>query len=167
MIENIRSGGVPNVLAVLRNVHTGHERHILGRNIVTNDGDIWYARKAGGSSYFTVAGLRLGTGTATPTKSDTDVTTALAAGSVATDAGYPKTDDDDADNSSYASADSNTWRFSFGTGIANGNDIIEGAIVDSLTTPTKAVTHFKFGAAFNKTTSDTLKVFCSHNFLGS
>jgi hypothetical protein len=44
--------------------------------------------------------------------------------------------------------------------------IIEGAIVDDRTTPTAALTHFLFAASFNKTSSDTLKVFVNHTMNG-
>ncbi len=159
-------GGPPNVMAVLRNAKTGEERRVMGHNLVTDDGDAWYAQKAGGSSYFTVAGLRLGLGTPTPAKGDTDVASFLTGGTKAVDAGYPKVSDDDADNVAYASADSNTWRFSFGTADGAGTAIREGAITDSLSSPTKAITHFVFSANFNKTVQDSLKVFVSQNILG-
>ena len=165
--EPLTLRGDYNIMAVLRDMRTGQTRRIPGRNLVTNDGDAYFAQKVGGSEPFTVAGIRLGLGTPTPGKTDTDVASFLTGGTKAVDAGYPKVSDDDADNSAYASADSNTWRFSFGTADGNGTAIREGAIVDNLTTPTKAVNHFVFAANFNKTTSDTLKVFSNVNCLGS
>jgi hypothetical protein len=160
-------GGAPNVYAILRNKKTGKERIIPGHNLVTTNGDIWYAQKAGGSSAFTVVGMRLGVGTPSPAKGDNDVASFSAGGTHNTDAGYPKVSDDDADNSAYASVNSNTFRVSFGTGDANITNIREGAMVDSLSSPTKALCHFVFAANFTKTSSDTLKVFVNHNLLGS
>lgn len=161
---------IGNVVAILENVKTGHKKIIHGLNIVTNDGDAYYAQMAcaetpdddfdGASS-----GLRLGTGTTSPTKTDTDVTTFLSGSDHALDSGYEKTNDDDPDNTG-AGVDIVTWRFSYATDEGNGTDIAEGAIVDNKTTPTAALTHFLFAAAFDKTSSDTLKVFVNHQFNG-
>jgi hypothetical protein len=161
------SEGICNVAAVLRNKENGNVDIIPGCNIVTNAGDEYYAeRGALETPNFTVAGLRLGTGVTSPTKTSTDVTTFLAGSGKAIDGTYPKTNDGDTDNTG-AAVDSVTWRVSYTTAEANGANIAEGAIVDNLTTPTKALTHFLFSAAFTKTSNDTLKVFVNHNFLGS
>ena len=159
---------LPNVRAVLRNEKTGQKQVFLAENLVTDDGDAYYARLGCGSAApWNVVGIRLGTATATPVKGSHDVGGFVAGGTKAVDANYPCNSDPDTDNAAYASADSVTWRFSFGTGDANINNIAEGAIVDSLSSPTKCVCHFKFAAAFSKTSSDTLKVFVNHQFLGS
>lgn len=158
--------GICNVAAVLRNVKTGLERVILGSNIVTNDGDQYYAEAAVGSpSVFSVAGMRLGTGTSAVSKSDTDVTTFLSGSGKATKSGYPKTNDNDSDNTG-AGVKVVTWTHEYATSEGNGSSIAEGAIVDSISSPTKALTHFLFAAAFNKTSSDTLKVIVNHSFAG-
>ena len=166
--ENIQIIG--RVIAVLENKKTGEKKIIHGLNIVTNDGDTYYAQSAvaeavdddfdGASS-----GLRLGSDNTAPDKVDTDVTTFLSGSAHALDATYPRTDDPDSDNSG-ADVDIVTWRFSYLTSEGNVDAIIEGAIVDDKTTPTAALTHFLFAALFNKTASDTLKVFVNHTFTG-
>lgn len=158
---------VCNVVAMLENQKTGKVRLIPGANLVTTAGDTYYAKKAVGESpAFSVAGLRLGTSSTAPTKSDTDVTTHLTGGDKATDGTYPKTNDGDTDNTG-AGVNIATWRVSYTTSEANGSGIYEGALVDNISIPTTALTHFVFGAAFTKTSSDTLKVFVNHTFLGT
>lgn len=152
-----------NVIAVLGS--KDKRFFIVGKNIVTDAGDQYYAEAAVGSPSWTVAGMRLGTGTTAPTKTDTDVSTFLTGSAKAIDTGYPTTNDTDTDNTG-AGVDVITWRVSYGTSEANGTGISEGAIVDNLTTPTKALTHFLFATAFDKTSSDTLKVFVNHTFNG-
>ena len=157
---------VANVVAVLQNVETGKKRYFLGANIVTNDGDTYYAQEgAGEATDDSIAGMRLGTDNTAATKSDTDVTSFLAGSGKAIDGTYPMTDDSDGDNTG-AAVDSVTWRVSYTTSEANGAGIYEGAIVDNISSPTMALTHWVFGASFTKTSSDTLKVFVNHNFLG-
>jgi len=157
--------GICNVVAVLENRKTGRCRLIPGFNVVTDDGDQYYAEGAAGSPSWAVGGMRLGTGVTSPTKSDTDVTTFLAGSGKAIDGTYPTTADSDSDNTG-AGVDVVTWRVSYGTTEANGTSIAELAIVDNITTPTKALTHALFAATFDKTSSDTLKVFCNHTFNG-
>lgn len=158
------------VLAVIRQPQLGLELVIPGLNIVTDKGDKYYAQKACGETPTddfsgTNAGLRLGTGSTSPTKSSGDVTTENSAGRHALDSTYEKTNDADADNTG-AGVDIVTWRFSYTTSEGNISAINEGAIVDNRTTPTGALTHFLFAASFNKTSSDTLKVFVNHTMNG-
>jgi hypothetical protein len=158
--------GICNVVSILRNVITGKERVIFGANIITNDGDQYYAEAAVGSpSVFTVAGIRLGTGVDAPTKTDSDVKTFLAGSGKATKVTYPKSNDDDGDNTGKG-VKVVTWTFEHGTSEGNGSNISEGAIVNSITVPTKALTHFLYGAPFSKTSSDTLKTIVNHAFAG-
>lgn len=159
------------VLAVLRNPRLELEAVIPGLNVVTNDGDLYYAQSAAGETPTddfdgASSGLRLGSSNTAPTKSDTDVTTFLTGTDHALDATYEKTNDDDSDNTG-AGTDILTWRYSYTTAQGNASGIQEGAVVDDRTTPTAALCHFLFGASFNKTSSDTLKVFVNHEFLGS
>lgn len=158
-----------NVLAVLRRPQR-KPLLIPGHNIVTNDGDTYYAQSIaaetptddfdGGSS-----GLRMGSDNTAPTKSDTDVTTFLSGTGHGLDATYEKTNDGDGDNTG-AGVDVVSWRYSYTTAEGNTTGIQEGAIVDDITTPTAALTHFLFAASFNKTSSDTLKVFVNHTING-
>lgn len=161
-------GGAPNVVAILRNVKTGEETRHLGHNIITDQGDAFYARRGAGSGdTFTVAGLKLGSGLATPAKGDNDVGTVIANGSVAVTGGWPKVSDATTGNEGYGSVDSVTWKFDFGTAAGNGT-VAEGAITNTLSAgATACICHFLFGTAFTKTSSDTLTVFVNHNYLGS
>lgn len=162
---------IGRVLAVLKNKKTGNIKIIHGVNIVTNDGDVYYAQSACGETptddfdHATNAGLRLGSDNTAPTKSDTDVTTFLTGSDHVIDGTYPKSNDGDSDNTG-AGVDVVTWRYSYSTSEGNVSGIIEGAIVDNKGTPTAALTHFLFTASFNKTSSDTLKVFVNHTMNG-
>jgi len=143
------------------------KRRIIGlANIVTNDGDQYYAEAAVGAPSWTVAGIRLGTGTAAATKTDTDVTTYLAGSGKAMDGTYPMTNDTDPDNAAGKGIDIVSWRVSHATTEGNGNNIAELALVDNIAAPTKALTHALFAATFNKTSSDTLKTFINHTMNG-
>ena len=159
-------------LAILRHNEFGDiHRVIPAINIVTNDGDLYYAQSAVAETPTddfdaAAAGLRLGTASTAPVKTNTDVTTEDSNGRLAIDATYPKTNDGDSDNTG-AGTDIVTWRFSYSTSEGNITGIAEGAIVDNRTTPTAALTHFLFAASFNKTSSDTLKVFVNHTFNGT
>ncbi len=156
---------VCNVVAVLKNEETGEIKAIPGANIVTNDGDQYYAEAITGTPSWTVGGMRLGTGTTSPIKTDTDVTTFLSGSGKAIDSGYPTTNDSDTDNTG-AGVDVVTWRVSYTTSEANGTGIAELAIVDDIATPTKALCHALFAATLDKTSSDTLKVFVNHTVNG-
>jgi hypothetical protein len=157
-----------NVLAVLGN--QSGQVLIPAANIVTNDGDIYYAQMVCGETPtddfdHSNAGLRLGSANTAPAKTDTDVTTFLSSSGHALDATYEKTNDGDADNTG-AGTDIVTWRYSYTTSEGNVSGIQEGAIVDNRTTPTAALTHFLFASSFSKTSSDTLKVFVNHTMNG-
>lgn len=139
-------------------------------NIVTDQGDKYYAQMAGGESptvNFKAAGsgLRLGTGTGTPHKDHTDLTTFLAGSAHAIKSGYPKTNDNDGDNTG-AGVDILTWTYEYLTSEGNGANIAEGAIADDRTTPAALISHFLFAAPFTKTSADTLKVVVNHQFNG-
>jgi hypothetical protein len=164
--QEVAIGG--QVFAVLRNPLLERELVIPGLNIVTNAGDLYYAQLGAGEAVtndFPAGGLRLGDDNTAPTKGDNDVTNFLAGTGHTVDGTYPQTDDGDGDNSG-AGVDVVTWRYSYTTAQGNANGIIEGAIVDNTTTPSVALTHFLFAAAFNKTASDTLKAFANHTMNG-
>jgi len=152
----------------------GSKTWIYGKNIVTNDGDLYYAQQAvettptsdfGGSS----GRMELRTGSATPAKGHvySDVTTPVTASRKAIDSNYPKVSDDDSDNTG-AGADIVTWRTSWTTGDFNATAIIGGCIHVGGASPasgTKILSHFSI-TSFNKTASDTLKIFVNHTFNG-
>lgn len=170
--------GICNVAAVLTDIRTKRRRIIWGSNLVTTDGDRYYATKsAGETAYFTIAGMRIGTnaGTATaPAKGDIKMQTTTgsvpgaASGSTkAIDATYPKTNDGDTDNTG-AGVKIVTWRVSFTTAEANNTNIATIDLPDSLTDAsiTHSLTVANFAAKFDKTSNDTLKVFVNHTFNG-
>lgn len=159
------------ILAILRHPEAGVEVTIPGINIVTSDGDIYYAQLAMGDSLTddfqaAGAGIRLGSDNTSPTKSDTDVTTFLSGSDHVIDATYPKSNDGDADNTG-AGTSVMTWTYSYLTSEGNVASIIEGAISDVRAGPSTAVlTHFLFAGVFTKTSSDTLKCIINHTVLG-
>lgn len=158
------------VVAVLKHPELELAVVIPGMNIVTNDGDLYYAQSSVAETPTddfdaAGAGFHLGTDNTAPTKGDIDVTAEDTEGRKATDPTYPRTADPDGDNIG-AGADIVTWRVSYTIAEAIITGIYEGAIVDDRTTATAALTHFLFAAAFNKTASDTLKVFVNHEMLG-
>ena len=166
--DDIRVKGT--ALAVLSRADGSVERY-HGLNVVTDDGDIYYAQMAAGEApdnEFTTspAGLRLGDDNTAVDKTDTDVTSFLAGTGHTVDATYPKTDDDDPNNAADADENVLSWRYSYGTTEGNAVDIIEGAIVDDIVTPTVALNHFLFDGVFTKTAADTLAVTINHQFLG-
>jgi hypothetical protein len=163
------------VVAVLTH-QNGEKETFITHNIVTNDGDEYYAETAAQETpNFTVAGMRLGSnaGVATaPLKTDVKLQTTtgsslIASSAKAIDGTYPRTSDPDADNPG-AGADIVTWRTSYTTSEANSNDIASLDLPDSLTdvSITKSLAVANFATKFNKTSSDTLKVFVNHTFNG-
>jgi hypothetical protein len=88
------------------------------------------------------------------------------------DSNYPKVNDGDSDNTG-SGTDIATWLASWTTSDFNSNAIIGGCIhvaggASGATTPgaTKLLTHFSL-TSFNKTSSDTLKIFVNHTFNGT
>lgn len=158
------------ILAILTRPN-GDQLRVEGINIITNDGDTYYAQLAAAETPTNDfkganAGLLLGTGTTTPAKTDTSVTTVISGSAKTRKTGYPKTNDTGDSDNTGDGTDILTWTYEYATGDANNGAIAEGAIVDNTTTPTKALTHFKFAAAFAKTSADTLKVIINHQFNG-
>ena len=163
-----------NICIVKENTLTGEKTWYYSKNIVTNDGDLYYAQSACGETPTSDFGgsdgrMELRTGSATPAKSDTynEVTTPVTASRKAIDATYPKTNDGDTDNTG-AGTDIVTWRTSWATSDFSANAIIGGCIHvggSSPATSSKLLTHFDL-TSFNKTSSDTLKIFVNHTFNG-
>lgn len=145
-----------------------------GANIVTNDGDIYYAKKAAGETpatneNFGSGRFELRTGAATPAKTDTytNVTTPVTASRKVFDGTYPKTNDTgDTDNTGDA-VNAVSYRTSWTTGDFNATGIVGGAIHDNSSPvgATKLLTHFSI-TSFNKASTDTLKMFVNHTASG-
>ena len=163
-----------NVCIVKENTLTGQKTWLYAHNIVTNDGDLYYAQKSvGGTPTSDFGGsdgrMELRTGSATPAKAHvySDVTTPVTASRKVKDNTYPKTADDDSDNTG-AGTDIVTWRTSWTTSDFNATAIIGGCFHVGGASPasgTKLLTHFSI-TSFNKTASDTLKIFVNHTFNG-
>jgi hypothetical protein len=148
-----------------------------GKNIVTNDGDIFYAQQAvteapSANEDFEAGRMELQNPGIqdTPAKGDTytNVTTPVTTSRkvfVATP-NYPLRNDADGDNTG-AGVDVATYLTSYTTGDFNANGINGGCIHDnaSPTGPTKLLTHWSI-TSFNKTASDTLKMFVNHTMNG-
>jgi hypothetical protein len=148
-----------------------------GANLVTNDGDIYYAVKAQAQTSLATnedfgdnatARLELRTGSATPAKADTytSVTTPVTASRKKFDTNYPTTNDQDSDNTG-AGLDVVTYLTSWTTTDFNATGIIGGCVHENASpvSATKLLTHFSI-ASFDKTASDTLKVFINHTMNG-
>jgi len=163
-----------NICIVRENQDTGDKTWLYAKNIVTNDGDLYYAQKSVGGTPTTDFGgsdgrMELRTGSATPAKAHvySDVTTPVTASRKAKDSGYPKTADDDSDNTG-SGTDIVTWRTSWTTSDFNATAIIGGCFHVGGASPasgSKLLTHFSI-TSFNKTASDTLKIFVNHTFNG-
>ena len=161
-------------VCIVKEDSEGNKSWLYAKNIVTNDGDLYYAQKSAGESPTSDFGgssgrMELRTGSATPAKGDTynSVTTPVTASRKAIDSNYPKTNDGDSDNTG-SGTDIVTWRTSWTTGDFNSNAIIGGCIHVGAASPasgTKVLSHFSI-TSFNKTASDTLKIFVNHTFTG-
>jgi hypothetical protein len=159
-----------NIVAVVGHAW-GEKEVFLGSNIVTNDGDLHYAQRAVSETLTNAFGEHeLATAAATGHPAKTSVRsnlTTVAATQKATDTGYPTRNDSDGDNTG-AGVDIVTHRVSYTVGDFSQSGITHGCITNN--TPATAevlLTAYAFGASFNKTSSDTLKVFVNHEMLGS
>jgi hypothetical protein len=151
------------------------KERFFGANIVTTAGDTYYAERAAGQTptnafQGTNGRLILRTGSVTPAKGDTytQVTGPISNSNKTWVSGYPKQNDDDADNTATNKTRKVTWTVSYTTGDFNSTGILGGAIHAAGGSPGGALlTHFNFAASFDKTSSDTLKVIVNHDFLGA
>ena len=185
-----RKGQTPydNITAVLGhydelpsgNIEFWKEWHFT-HNIVTNDGDEFYARRAQGTAdvatnaNFVSAKLALAT-TANAVAEGNDygdfggssLSDVIASSGKNVSSGYAKISDNDGDNSANSNVRTLAYKFDYATGDFNHTSITNGAVYDSnVSSPdanTKILTHFQFSAAFAKTANDTLKVFVNHTF---
>lgn len=143
-------------------------------NLVTDDGDIYYAKKGAGESpaaneNFLQARMELRNSADTPAKADNygAVATPIIASRKTISATYPKTNDTgDPDNTGDA-IDSVSYSYSWTTSDFNDAAIQGGCQHDNAAPAgaTKLLNHFSI-TSFGKTSSDTLKMFTNHNMLG-
>lgn len=152
-----------NVLAVL--VCPEGKLLIPGANIVTDAGDVHVAQRASGeaaTNAFTTWEMCSAAATGHPAKtSNRSNLTVIAGSQQAQDAGYPRTNDTDTDNTG-ATTDTRTSRVSYTAASFNHAAITHGLITNATPGASEPLlTAFAFAASFAKTSSDTLKVF--HN----
>ena len=150
-------------------------------NIVTDDGDIYYAIQGAGETPAadedfsdSAAGFELGSTAVTEVKADTytefsaPAANPISGSNKAYTATYPKTNDTgDADNTGDA-IDAVSYSVNYTAADFNDTDIEQGIIFDDLASPSagaKLLTHYSF-TSFAKSASDTLKIFVNHTMNG-
>ena len=167
------------IIAVLTDQLTGQKRVFKTRNIVTNDGDEYYAYRGVNAQppndLFTTGAaqafdgiMELGTAGNAPVKASirSDMTAKVASSQKAMDATYPLRNDGDADNTG-AGVDVDTYRVSYLTSEANSAGIDRLIITNpSPTAGDQCLMYALFAASFEKTSNDTLKVFVNHTMNG-
>lgn len=153
------------IVAVLHDVigkDVGRIQIFEGKNILCDNGDVYVAQMLSGetpTNDFTTGGLKLGTGTTAVTETDTDIETYISNSYKTLKSGYPKSNDDDANNTG-AGTDVSTWAFFYDTSEVNVANISEYAIcTDVGAPPTAILNHGLFTSAFTKVVTQTLTVF--------
>jgi hypothetical protein len=163
------------VTAVLENVFTGEKRVFETENLVTTAGDLYYAQRSAnetptnftsGATFDGIMELYESDSGAVAEGNDrSDLGTIVGSGK-AMDGTYPKTNDGDSDNTGSGTTVV-TYLVSFTTGEVNG-DIADVIITNPSPGASEPILmHAEFGAAFTKTSSDTLKVFVNHTLAGA
>lgn len=160
-----------NIIGVLRTPRG--KILILGHNIVTDDGDTYYAKVGAQESPTPDFGAAsseiavLDNSGAGPGKSSnfSNIGSPVGSGNPqAFDGSYPQSNDGDGDNPN-AAIDTVTYLVSYATGEANGT-IDRAAIHLTGASGTDALLMYGAFSQFTKTSNDTLKVFINHNMLG-
>ena len=178
-----------NICVVLKK-DNGSKHWFYGSNIVTNDGDIYYAKRACGESPASnenFGAIASGAGATcilqNPSSADSlakadaygQVSNPIVTSGAQKDctSAYPKTNDGDSDNTG-AGTDVVTYKFAWTTSqidTSPGNAITGGCIVDKAATlggSIKILTHWNFSspASFHKTSTDTLTLYVNHTMNG-
>lgn len=151
-----------------------------GANIATDAADLFYAQQGVNGSltndFLSVNNrIELGNPVGDDTLNKADTYSALGspltASRKALTATYPKTADGDTDNTG-SGADIITWAYAWAVGDFNtesANDIRCGVVHIAGGSPVAGsvlLSHWNFAAPFEKTSSDTLKVFLNHRMNG-
>jgi hypothetical protein len=145
-------------------------------NLVTDDGEIFYAKQGAGETPATNENFQSGRfemGTTAYTEAETDTfnefdvsgTSKIAGSRQTFTAGYPKTNDTgDTDNTGDA-VDAVSYAVNYSAASWSDTDVEQGCIHDNASpvSATKLLSVFSF-TSFAKTSSDTLKVFVNHAF---
>ena len=140
---------------------------IPGHNIVTDAGDIYYAQKSCGEVVTNAFNSMVMCSAGTPGKAAVySAFTAIAGSTKVVSAGYPKTNDADADNTGDA-VNVASWLGSWAKADFNHAAISHGLItIAAPVSGSSLLTGYAFAAPFAKTVNDTLKVFVNHQMLG-
>jgi hypothetical protein len=155
----------PNIILSIAH-EDGTETLVKGKNLVSYEGDKYYAQKiASEATSFDAASLRLGYDQAAPTKTDSDVRNFVANSNKAITAAYPERNNNDTGNT-LGGENVLTWKIVYDIGDLDAVDIIEAAIVDDGVTPTKALCRFIFDRKFTITATDALTVYVNHSLIG-
>jgi len=159
-----------DALVVLVNEKTADRIIIPGRNIVTDEGDKYYAQKACGETPTNnFNSLYLATAGPDPVgKTDNYDSFTVASGSEkAVSTGYPKTNDDDSDNTG-SGVDVITWKFEYTTSDGPFSSITHSFIsVASATTGSAILNSYKWASSWDKDGSTSCKVFANHTENGT
>lgn len=145
-------------------------------NLVTNDGEIYYAKKGAGETPATNENFfsgRFEMGTTAYTEAETDTfnefdvagTSKISGSRQTFTSTYPKTNDTGDTDNTGDSTQAVSYAVNYSASAWNDTDVEQGCIHDnsSPTTSTKLLCVFSF-TSFAKTSSDTLKVFVNHTF---
>jgi len=159
---------ITSIIAVIRD-RQGKKKTIKTKNLITNAGDLHMAEKlAGDTPTVAFANCVLGTGSTAAAKDDdySDMTP-IAGSEKAPSAGYPKTNDDDGDNTG-AAADICTWCYEWTTGDFNDGAVREGCITKATPSGSDALfNRWVWGAAFEKASDATMKLFVNVEITGA
>jgi hypothetical protein len=163
-----------NNICIVRNNEYAGKEWFYTHNLVTDQGDLYYAQLSAGESPTEDFGgangrMELRTGAATPAKADTynEVATPTTASNKIITATYPQTNDADPDNTG-ALTDAVTWLTNWTKVDFNQTGIIGGCIHNGAGSPTgstELLSHWSI-SSFDKTSNDTLKIFVNHRFDG-
>jgi hypothetical protein len=147
----------------------------IGRNLITDAGDLYHAQKvitaiapASASAPTAMTGMKLGTGTTAAAKSGAGgaLVTYLTASNQAFDATYPQTS-----NLGAGLGVTAKYRVTYAAGTATNTALTEVVIVNdaatnATSTAANTLSRYVF-SAINKGASDTLTVTWDHKFLGA
>ena len=178
-------------ICVVKTDKDGNKSWLYGKNQVTNDGDVYYATRAGTAPSVTTAPdpdffsaacvLQNPSSADTIAKADTysnvssPITTSGAVQNVET--GFPKVNDTTTENTG-KDVDAVTYKFTWTTSqidTSSGNPITGGSIVDQADVTSgvpaagsKLLTHWNFvsPSSFHKTNTDTLTLYVNHTMSG-
>jgi len=178
-------------ICVVKTDKDGNKSWLYGQNQVTNDGDIYYATRAGTApatttspdpNFFDAACVLQNPSSADSiAKGDTyaQVSNPIVTSGAVQDveSGFPKVNDTTTENTG-KDVDAVTYKFTWTTAQINtssGNAITGGCIIDSgdasgdtVSGSAKILTHWNFvsPSSFHKTNTDTLTLYVNHTMSG-